>query len=329
MAAERILVTGGSGFIGTNLVEAVRRDGEEVASLDVKPPRHPDHGPLWQRCDILDESELRSCIEHFQPTLLFHLAARTDLDGRSEADYPQNVQGVANVLSVLSGQAQLTRALFASSRLVCEIGYVPQDDQDYRPSTAYGASKVAGERVVRAALEVPWTIVRPTSIWGPWFGVPYRDFFDSVRSGRYMHPRDRAIHKSFGFVGNTVAQLRALARSPSALGRTLYLADYEPIEVGAFADLIRRESSQGSVRQVPIQLLRVAARLGDLAGAAGWQHPPLTSFRLNNLLTDMVFDLGELRRAAGEIPYDLESGVRLTIDWLEDQRAAFASRASR
>jgi hypothetical protein len=63
-------------------------------------------------------------------------------------------------------------------------------------------------------------MVRPTSIWGPWFEIPYRTFFDATARGRYLHPRGRKVRKSFGYVGNTVYQLDRLmfAEGPKVLG---------------------------------------------------------------------------------------------------------------
>jgi nucleoside-diphosphate-sugar epimerase len=54
----RVLVTGGSGFIGTNIVEHYRSSGHEVTSLDVLPPQHPQHGTLWGKVDLLDRRGL-------------------------------------------------------------------------------------------------------------------------------------------------------------------------------------------------------------------------------------------------------------------------------
>ena len=45
-------------------------------------------------------------------------------------------------------------------------------------------------------------------------------------------------------------------------------------------------------------------------------HPPLTSFRLNNLLTDAVFDMSPLELIAGTLPYDMKQGVEITVDWM-------------
>jgi nucleoside-diphosphate-sugar epimerase len=147
----RILITGGSGFIGINLVEHYRSRGVPVLNLDAKPPRNPAHTGLWQACDILDGPGLLAQATAFQPTHLFHLAARTDLNGASLADYAANTEGTSRTIEAVTALPGLRRVIFASSRMVCRIGYQPRHDQDYCPSTPYGESKVDTERRVRAA----------------------------------------------------------------------------------------------------------------------------------------------------------------------------------
>ena len=87
-----------------------------------------------------------------------------------------------------------------------------------------------------------WVIVRPTSIWGPWGGAPYRDFFLSLARGTYVHPAHEAVRKHYGYVGNIVHQLDRLLTAPAERveGRTFYLADPDPIDVWTFAGAIRR-----------------------------------------------------------------------------------------
>lgn len=63
-------------------------------------------------------------------------------------------------------------------------------------------------------------------------------------------------------------------------------------------------------------LLRVAAVIGDALQKMGWRRVPLTSFRLQNLITRMVYDTANLEAVCGELPYDLESGVKETIEWM-------------
>jgi GlcNAc-P-P-Und epimerase len=323
--SPRILVTGGSGFIGTNLVAHYLARSQPVLNLDRLPPRCPAHLGVWRRADLLDLPNLRAEITRFSPTHIFHLAARTDLDGRSNADYAANTDGVMNLLTVVEGQQAVARVIFASSRLVCRIGYQPRGDDDYCPTTAYGESKVAGERLVRqwaAGAPCDWLIVRPTSIWGPWFDVPYRNFFDAVRAGRYLHPRGRVIRKSFGYVGNTVHQLDRLMFGPAdrLRGRTLYLCDYEPLEIRGWAEQVREACAAPPVRDVPVPLLKLAARVGDALHAVGVRQPPLTSFRLANLLTEMVHDTTELQQVCGELPHSVAAGVEQTVRWLGASR---------
>jgi nucleoside-diphosphate-sugar epimerase len=315
----RILVTGGSGFIGTNLVEHYRVRGDQVINLDCVPPRNPEHGGLWRKADLLDREGLARAVADADPEIVFHMAARTDLEGKTIRDYPANCEGVMNLIDALSKVHTLRLAVFASSMLVCSLGYRPTDESDYCPITAYGESKVEGELVVRkeAAGRFSWVIVRPTSIWGPWFGPPYCDFFTAVQRGLYMHPRGRRIHRSYGFVLNSVIQLDRLAVVGGAplLERTVYLADYEPIELKHWADAIQHALGARPVREVPLWLLQIGATAGDLIKHLGYATPPLNSFRLKNLLTEMIHDTEPLRATCGDLPYSMEQGARITCDW--------------
>jgi nucleoside-diphosphate-sugar epimerase len=320
--ARRVLITGGSGFLGTNLVEHYRVHADEVLNLDPKPPRDPSHRPLWQQLEPLDRAGTLAAVRSFAPTDILHMGARTDLAGASAEDYAANTKGVELLIDAIRVTPSIERVIFASSRMVCRIGYQPTRDDDYCPTTAYGMSKVEGERIVRAArLDPVWTIVRPTSIWGPWFDVPYRDFFLAIARGRYVNVRGRRIAKSFGYVENTVYELDRLLSAPadSVGGATLYLADYPPLDVADWAETIRRELGASPIRTVPLPALRLVARAGDLVESIAQRPAPLTSFRLANLLTPMVHDLSALEGVVGALPVATGEGVRRTVDWLRAQ----------
>ncbi len=321
----RIIVTGGSGFIGTNLVEHFINKGEAVINIDVNPPRNEVHREYWKKVDLLDAAELQKAILEFQPDIILHMGARTDLDGTVAAEYSANTLGVRNLISAIARLKNLQRVIFASSRLVCRIGYLPVSYDDYCPPNPYGESKVAGEQIIHelaAKMPCSWVIVRPTSIWGPWFDIPYKTFFISVAKRRYVHPGSVRVLKSFGLVGNAIHELQKILDAPdsSISGKTLYLADYPPIDVAVFADCIQREMGVAQIRTANINLLRAVAWAGDCLKSLGWRNPPLTSFRLNNLLTPMVYDLEPLRTIAGELPYSMEDGVRITVAWLRARK---------
>ena|SRR5438105_7501710 len=316
----RVFVTGGSGFIGTNLVQSLLDDGCEVLNFDNKAPLNRDHATHHQAGEILDSEALESAVQSFQPELVVHLASRCDLDGSSLADYAANTTGVRNIISAIRRARCIKRAIFASSRYVHSTATQPRGDTEYAPFTLYGASKAEGERIVRASgLEIPWVLIRPTSIWGPWFGIPYRGFFEAVRKGLYVHPRGEELYKTYGYVGNVVHQIKQFLFVPPALvdGRVFYVADYQPVEIRKMAESIRQAFEAPAVRDVPITVLRTLARVGDGVRKLGWKNPPLTSFRLGNLRTPMVYDMSTTQAIAGPCPYSMTEGIRATVDWIK------------
>lgn len=317
----RVVITGGSGFIGTNVVEQSLSHNAAVLNLDIATPRNPTHRPHWRHVDILDGPSLKRQIIDWQPTHIVHLAARTDLDESAGlGGYAANIEGVANLIAAIDGLSGLERVIFASSMLVCRNGYVPKGDDDYCPVTLYGESKVIGEGMVRQATCLPCSsvLVRPTSIWGPWFDVPYKSFFLTINKGYYVHPGRDQINKATGFVGNATHQLLGLLTAPlnRVQGKTFYLQDYQSIAVRKWANAIQRELGAPSIRELPIVLLKGAAIAGDTLKKLGWQNPPLTTFRLRNMLTSSQFDMEELKEVVGTLPYSMEEGVNITVNWL-------------
>lgn len=319
-----VLVTGGSGFIGTSVVEYHCALGDDVCNVDIAAPRNPQFGARWVNTDIRDREALAGVMQRTQPDLVYHLAARTDLDGKSLAEYDSNTLGVVNLIAALAAAPRpVRRIIFASTRFVCPIGYTPKDEYDYRPDTYYGESKVAGEKLVRerAADVGHWTIVRPTSIWGPWFGTPFREFFQAIRRGVYVHPMNKEVFKSLGYVGNTVVQLHRLTTAQVSLvdRRMFYVADYDAVEIGIFADHIRDAFGARRVCRVPMAILHLMALAGDGSRYLGITHPPLTTYRLGNITTNALYDMSPLKGVVGELPYSLQDGIERTVRWMRKQ----------
>jgi GlcNAc-P-P-Und epimerase len=316
----KIALTGGSGFIGTNILLSSVSPNISFFPSDITEPRCKKL-QLQKKVDLCDEESLNKWLNEIQPDILIHLGARTDLDGKTPAEYSANTTGVQNICNWLKNNPSCQTALFASTRLVCRIGYQPTSDSDYYPTTAYGESKIIGERIVRKAnLPQTWTIFRPTSIWGPWMGAPYDAFFRYVSNGIYMHPKGRKITKSFGYVGNAVEQILALAfRGASQLnGKTIYLADYEQIDVLKWGNEIRSQLGKSALKEAPCWALKAAASIGDLAHRFGVKKFPLTSFRLDNILTNMPHDTHELQSVLSLLPHTHQEGIKKTIEWLND-----------
>jgi GlcNAc-P-P-Und epimerase len=318
---SRILITGGSGFVGTNLVDYLCAHGLEVLNFDLKPPLNRNQERFYRAGDILDQALLAKILCEFHPEYIVHLAARTDLMDNSVDNYEANTKGVQSLIDAIKRQQSVHRVIFASTRYVHCTERQPAGDSEYSPFTAYGESKVLGEQMVRrSGLETSWLLVRPTSIWGPWFDIPYKVFFAAVRKGVYVHPAREKLFKSYGFVGNVAHQIYAFLLAPVTLVhmRTFYVADYQPLEVREFAELIRMRFGAPQVREAPLALMKALAAGGDLMKKLGVPNPPLTSFRLNNLRAQMVYDLSSTEKIVGPLPYDLKQGVERTVEWMQE-----------
>lgn len=326
LRGRSILVTGGSGFIGTNLISALSNVGARLTNVDIAPPRERALRQLWLRGNLLDPETMVKALAVSRAEFVVHLAARADLTrGLPIETFAVNTKGVQHVIDATNAARHVRRTIYASTRLVHDLGYKPSSTDDYSASTAYGKSKAIGERHVRSQSRQDrsdWVIVRPTGIWGPHGGVPYRTFFEAINSNRYLHPSGTNALKSYGFVGNTVFQLAGLLVAPEHTVReqTFYVADYEPVSVLQWATLIASIYGAKRVRSVPLAIARTAAILGDGLEMLGVRNPPLTSFRLRNLTSDMTYDMGPLMRIVGPLPYSVREGTEVTIRWLRAVR---------
>ncbi|RLI99231.1 MAG: NAD(P)-dependent oxidoreductase [Candidatus Aenigmatarchaeota archaeon] len=317
----KVIVTGGSGFIGTNLMSFFIERGVEVCNLDIAPPRNKEHNQYWEQVDIRELEVLQEKINKFSPTHIFHLAARTGLENKNINIYAANIQGVENLILACKGLPNLQRIIFTSSMLVCKPGYLPKGDEDYKPNNLYGESKVQGEKIVRQKTKgasYSWVIVRPIGIWGPWFDTPYKEFFLAILKGFYVHIGKQGATLNLGFVGNTVNQLYRLATAPSKKvnGKVFYLGDTPPLNLRNWANLISQTVRTRKIWTLPVWVLKIAGRVGDLTKKLGWKNPLLTSFRLRNMLTDFIYTIDPI--VAEKPKYTLKEGVQITVDWLRE-----------
>ncbi|WP_372774350.1 NAD-dependent epimerase/dehydratase family protein [Mangrovibacterium sp.] len=321
MNLKKILITGSSGFIGSNLSNYYITQGAELLNLDSKEPISSGSIKHWKKVDLTDLNKLSRVISEFQPDYILHFAARTDLDGNTAEDYNANTLGTENLIKAAQGVKNLKRVIFTSSMLVCGPGHIPTHPLEYAPTTVYGESKVEMEKIIRRYTHhYSWAIVRPTSIWGPGFGVPYRNFFDMVINHSYFHIGDKAGTKTYGYIGNLMYQVDSILNAPTEEinEQVFYLGDYEPTNIKIWADEIAKQLHY-KIKTIPYPIIKCAAFAGDFFKRIGIAFP-MSSFRLKNMTTDNIVDLSNTQKIAPNLPFNKTEGIKQTLNWLKENR---------
>jgi dTDP-glucose 4,6-dehydratase len=189
----RALVTGGAGFIGSALVDALVADGVPTLTLDALTyagdranlsgvDGSPDHQLV--ECDVRNTEQVGAVLSAFRPTTVFHLAAETHVDRSIDdpaACVSANVEGTYSLLAALSTywnncddrQRDAFRYVQVSTDEVfgnAMPGEAFVETSRYRPNSPYGASKASANYLVRTwsmAFGLPVIVVHPTNTFGP------------------------------------------------------------------------------------------------------------------------------------------------------------------
>lgn len=317
----RIVITGGSGFIGTNLIDKlIGSNTHEILNLDVSEPKNKNHLKYWKHCNILNLNALTGFFKEFKPEAVIHLAARTDTDPANVLeDYIVNTEGSSNILKCINESPEVSRVIITSTQFVHQYDGLPLNDEDYAPHTIYGESKVIMERMTRNAnLKCTWTIIRPTNIWGPWhIRYPF-EFWMIVSKGLYFHPGRKPVMRSYGYVGNVVFQIIAILNSPSEKvnKEVFYVGDYS-IDLYNWVNGFSIQQTGKPVRVIPRFLVKTLGLLGDVLGLAKIKFP-ITSSRFKSMTNSNTAPMDKTYQAFGNVPYSLDLGIKETVSWMEE-----------
>jgi len=322
--ADRYLITGGSGFIGTNLIDHLSDQGEHLLNVDINPPYKEEHNKYWHRLDILGKKHLCEVFFNYKPTHVIHLAARTDMDGKKIDDYRTNFDGTINVLEAIKSTPSIERTIITSSQFVHQFKGKPEHDEDYAPHTVYGESKILTETYTRKAdLSCIWTIIRPTNIWGPWHPRYPKEFWLVLKKGRYLHPGKQPVVRMYGYVGNVVHQIMKIFKSPPVKvnHKVFYVGD-KPINLLDWVNGFSQKLVGKKVTTVPRILVKNIAVAGDILMLCGITFP-ITSSRYKSMTTDNEISMDETFELFGDPPYSLQDGINKTVKWLIEQNSQF------
>ncbi len=323
-----IVITGGSGFIGTNLVQYLidNYSTYKIYNIDHLPPKNKNHNEYWINININDSLILNNFILETKPDYIVHLAARTDLNEKNDIEgYNANILGVKNIMDSASKLPSLKRIIIASSMLVNKVGYIPHTYTDYNPNTLYGKSKVLTEQIVHK-YDLNWVLIRPTSIWGPWFGEPYNNFFKLVIKGYYVNlPKNKAAIKTYGYIENSCLQIVSLLfnENQNILKNTFYIGDSPPLNISEWSNEIRKSIQKQNLPTIPFLLFKFLCQLGSFfKNVLKLKKIPLDMFRFKNMTTNNII-ITEINKTNSFLINDLNKNlnyqIQQTIFWLNTQ----------
>jgi UDP-glucose 4-epimerase len=297
----RAIVTGGAGFIGSHVVDALVARGDEVAVVDSLVHGKPENVSLGATLHVRDIREpLDDLFDEVRPEAVFHLAAQADVRVSVEdpvGDATINVLGTVRVLE--GARRHGAQVAFASTggAIYGECEEPAREDKPCEPLSPYGTAKLAGEEYLRM----------------------YNRLYDTrhiaLRYGNVYGPRQ----DPHGEAGVVAIFLGALARGEQAkiFGDGLQTRDY--VYVGDVARATTSTLGQdrgvfnvGTGRETSVvELYELCARVAGSDTKA--EHAPARLGELQRSFLDTELAASELGFTA---MVELEDGLRATWEWV-------------
>lgn len=299
---KRVLVTGGAGFIGSHLCEALLGRGAEVSvftryssrgvagALDDL-PRAARESLRITMGDLKDPAGVDAAVAGQE--VVFHLAAHIGIPYSyvHPLDVMQtNATGTAHVLEACRRHGVARLVTFSTSEVYGSALYAPIDEKHpLQAQSPYAASKIAADALALSyfrSFGTPVSLCRPFNTFGP--RQPARAVLptiiaqalrgDSIRLGSLTPTRD------FVFVGDTVAGAIGIAESPDTLGESVNLGTGSEITIGEAAAVVLRVIGRdlpiiedtARIRPATSEVVRLIADAGKAQRLFGWR--PQVSF---------------------------------------------------
>jgi len=313
-----VLITGATGFIGSNLAESLRAGGARVHALVRDPSRLRYLAGLDVQLlegDLFRVPELPAGL-----TSVFHLAGLTK-SLKPEPYYTVNRDGTASLIEAILRQGLKPGFVYLSSFSAAgpsAPGAIRKESDAPAPMTPYGKSKLAGEAEVlarRGALHV--AVARVGAVYGP-RDAEFAKYFRLVKRGFLPLPGRNTTPLGLCYVKDLARGLEVLASHPAAAGEIFNLGD--PVvtsleDVGLRVGAILGRKPRKIV--VPVPIVHAVALAGEAVARLTGRVTIINRQKFNEYTQPgWVADVGKAKDLFGfETKFSLDDGLRETVDW--------------
>ncbi|NPV02676.1 MAG: NAD-dependent epimerase/dehydratase family protein [Brevinematales bacterium] len=326
--ALKVLVTGGTGFIGPRLIEELVRRGYSVRCLRrVHNKHHPNNLPdsveIFEG-DLFDKEMLCEAVEGID--IIYHTAALVKALGRKEF-YSVNVTGTLNLLdAVAKCETRLKRFVFFSSQAAgypaSDALHPAQENNACAPVSLYGKSKAAAEALVRChPANIPYTIIRPVSVYGP----GDREFFKYYNSIAMFHLKPvlglgkRQLNLIYIF--DLINAAIDASLSEKTAGKTYFLANETNYTWRGFADTLSKVMGiRAKFFFTPPILFRIWGLFSDIFAKVTGRSVFFSGSKVNESIKKYwLVSCQEARKDFGfKCDTELEQGLAETLKWYKE-----------
>jgi nucleoside-diphosphate-sugar epimerase len=306
----KAFVTGGSGYLGRNLIRYLKRHGHAVRALARSPAAAEVVGALGAEA-AMGELEDAGALERGMAgcDTVFHAAAEVSEWGPREAYWRANVEGTRKALDAARMAGVKTFVHVGTEAALCD-GTPLLDLDETRPLPAqplprYPETKAEAERLVRAAnsAQLRTVVVRPRFIWGNDDTSVLAALVAAVEQGRFMWMGGGRYPTSTTHVDNVCEGL-LLAAEKGRGGEAYFVTDGAPVELREFVSkLLATQGVDPGRRSVPravvLALARVSEWVWDTFGLGG--NPPATRLAVHLFGEPVTVNDAKARRELGYV----------------------------
>ncbi len=322
---EKVLVTGGGGFIGSHLVEFLLGKGYYVRTidLDVEDIRHLEVNENLEviEGDLLEEGMVERMIKDIG--IVFHLASVHLSIVASEKYYEENNFLGTKKLLEESHKAGVNKFIYCGTvGVMKDMEREPADESSpIKPTTIYEKTKWMAEKYVRdyhRQTNYPISIVRPSFVYGPRCPRTVK-LFKNIGKGRFFLVGDGSTYRQSAYVSDAAEGIWLASQTGKAIGQTYILSGDDKSTVGDLVENILKLTGGKLLLPfgIPHFVMYPLAIVVEFMFKAIRKEPPFSRRSLLFFLNNYLYDISKAKKELGYNPtVSLEEGLKKTYGWI-------------